>query len=403
MDIYEALDIFYAPSLAWTSSSSPEEIAAAKEHYRLVNEAEKVIERYETYRSMTAREGRALALTAFERFDAGSVRSQTEYTPHEILGNLAKNVPGSLAGLYQDIIERELYWDDGVTFREADPATRDLLLSLLENESLASFIREEILCALAWIDDETVLTTFQRWQQTPPSWTPAYGRMAPFQIFTQYAGWELSPDGQRRDLCHQSCYELVPIEQIPTDSASSPLNVFAPTDERCHWCGRPLVALFDCDLRDKRLAFLDKEREWLRILACPNCSVQDSRIITDIDASGNAHWSKANGEADQYLDRDLYGGYEDHMPTAKRHLVLGPPRKTPYETIGLYWHTGLSQIGGYPEWVQYPEYPLCPDCQQTMKFVGQLEITDMHPGEEGMLYAFFCAPCGKATTAYQQT
>ena len=87
------------------------------------------------------------------------------------------------------------------------------------------------------------------------------------------------------------------------------------------------------------------------------------------------------------------------MPPWPQQLVLGKTRKTPYMNEG-------SHIGGYPTWVQYPQYPRCPICQLTMHFVGQLEpAADVGaPASiEGIVYAFVCTACGKTTTAYQQT
>lgn len=401
MDIYEALDACRSVPPLWTRESTPGEIEAAKHAHRRRVEAENVIDSPETYRHMTAQKGHDVALAALSFFDELGEEGDKHYISHTILAQLAKIVPGSLHGLYQHLIDRVLYWADGVTFREADTAIRDSLLVLLAESETSSREQGDLLCALAWIEDDVVHRLFSHWRHHPPFWpTPPHFAS---ETFTRYAGWEFAPDGTRRFLYHPTCVQLVPADSLPGNERSDALRVFTPSDERCQWCGRPLVALFDCNLHDPRLAFLDQQRDRLCILLCVNCSLQGEHLFTSLDAHGHVRWNEASGDLPTYLDPDLYGGFEDDMPRAKRQLILGPPRTTPYETIALYWQPGLSQIGGHPSWVQYPEYPRCPGCRQSMVCVGQLEITDMQPGVEGMIYAFCCTECGIATTGYQQT
>jgi hypothetical protein len=271
-------------------------------------------------------------------------------------------------------------------------------LYLLETD-LDRVLRDNVLCALAWIGDEIVQETFKRWRQTPPPWRSALS-WSPDR-YAHVAGWELTVDGTRRDLYHAQCYELMAADTATRDALPGPVTVFTHTGERCRWCERHLTILFDCDLHNPRLTFLDGQRKRLCIPMCLNCSLQDERIFSDLDSQGVPRWSAVSGERPEYLDLDIFDGCEEL--SAQRTLVLGAPRRTPYETIGLYWHTGLSQLGGHPEWVQYPGYPVCPSCRQTMTCVGQLGLIDMQPGTEGMIYAFYCASCGKATTGYQQT
>jgi hypothetical protein len=79
---------------------------------------------------LSKEQGRALALTAFDLHDSRT--KNDDYIVHQILSNLAKFVSGALQGLYGEIIERQLYWGDGVTFREADHEICTRLLGLLE-------------------------------------------------------------------------------------------------------------------------------------------------------------------------------------------------------------------------------------------------------------------------------
>jgi hypothetical protein len=62
-----------------------------------------------------------------------------------------------------------------------------------------------------------------------------------------------------------------------------------------------------------------------------------------------------------------------------------------------------SQLFGHPTWVQNPEYPQCPRCEELMRFVGQVDTFSELPLWEGMIYAFVDPACGVAATCYQQT
>ena len=111
---------------------------------------------------------------------------------------------------------------------------------------------------------------------------------------------------------------------------------------------------------------------------------------------GASHWSEHNGEHDPHQA-------EENIPLSPGQLVLGQRRRTPFETGASYWQRGLSQIGGHPAWVQYPEYPCCPGCQQTMMFVGQLEPIDILADTEGMIYAFLCAGYQEIRPGHRQS
>jgi hypothetical protein len=65
----------------------------------------------------------------------------------------------------------------------------------------------------------------------------------------------------------------------------------------------------------------------------------------------------------------------------------------------------LHRLGGYPAWVQEPEFPACPDCKRSMSFLLQLD-SDL-PGEGGgfhlwgsggACYGYRCERC--LTTAF---
>lgn len=368
-----------------------------------------VVEQPPMYRAMTAEQGHDLALVALTLFDLFTqwqetspipLHSQYEYLPHIIFINLANGVPGALTGLYAALLQRNLGFVQNSIFREAEPKIRDELITLILSGKRVIYHPVDLFVALAWIGDEVVQSQFQRWREDPPSCS-AWMDLPP-EGFTLCAGWELTPDGKRRNLYFQENHDIVPLAQAEAAGLPlpGPLVVAALQEERCGWCNRPLMALFDIDLRDPRMAFLGLQGERLRIPICLNCSFphsQDEHVFMDVNWFGGACWSPLNGER----PADLCIYTEDDIsyikPFPPPPFVLGAVRRTPYESAGAH-------LGGCPDWVQDADYPHCPVCQQTMVFLGQHDLDNVDIfGLEGYLYAFLCIICQKSTIVQQQT
>ena len=277
-------------------------------------------------------------------------------------------------------------------FYEADSATRDQIIALLESGTSTYYSREDLLSALAWIGDEVVQACFQNWRDHPPAWHAEL--INPLDHYTTYGGWELTRQGKRRDLYYPANYDLVLAEVIPAETPLRSVEVIAPHEGACGWCDRQLLTLFEIDLENLRMAFPGLVEINFRIAMCMNCSLQGEHIFTDIDRNGTSYWSSLNGDRPAHLrffdEEDISVNSLPH-----RQLVLGAARRTPYISHG-------SHLGGCPQWVQNPEYPHCPGCQQAMTFVGQYEPYHVNY-IEGIFYAFLCTKCGLATTGYQQT
>lgn len=69
-----------------------------------------------------------------------------------------------------------------------------------------------------------------------------------------------------------------------------------------------------------------------------------------------------------------------------------------------YWmlEAPASKIGGHPTWIQDAEYPECPCCSMTMKFIAQMDM-EQAEDSEGIYYAFLCEACLKVAVNYQQS
>lgn len=78
-----------------------------------------------------------------------------------------------------------------------------------------------------------------------------------------------------------------------------------------------------------------------------------------------------------------------------------------------------SKLGGKPDWVQRPEVPICPECEQAMSFVAQIDSMEHDEphnphavgcmsgkqeylfGDVGMIYVFLCFGCTETKSVVQ--
>jgi hypothetical protein len=339
------------------------------------------------YRVLSDDEGHQLALYAIERL---AINGKAALAAEDILLRLACFVPGSLQGIHQHLVKLEMFYP-GELYRGADAAARDQLIELVEQDHKN---RNHLLIALAWIGDETVQQRFAEWQQSPPEWSSSLH--VPPSDYTLEAGWFLTKARQRQNVYSNECYELIESPSGAASNEDEPVQVITPHPGKCGWCGRQLVCLFDFNLSDSRLNFLGLSGLRLRIAMCERCTCF-APIFTEFDTQGNLRWSSEN----QPLS--FNGNEDDGWTLPQQQLVLGNPRRTPFEAHPFVLEEGASQIGGYPSWLQDAEYPKCPKCSQPMLFVGQVQTSDLGEPAEGVTYAFLCSDCGIAASNYQQT
>ncbi len=346
------------------------------------------------------------ALRSFTQAEAGTVvqvllgqREREEEADH-LLGQVNAAVPGALVPFHADLIARQIFWPSWL-YLGAAPETSGHLLQLV-NDPPEGVSRHHLLECLAWIDHEQVTEMFQAWHRTPPSWYIP-GMTPPLEAYPLAAGWEVVPEGGRRLLYAPQAYELTrPSGQDLQDAG--PVAVMTAHEERCPWCQRPLLSLLDLNLEDPRCAGVITAGERLRIAVCDWCSGY-ATLFTEVDFAGASHWSDVNGEPPDVLRKVGYGDQEEDVPWPQERLVVGARRRTPFETLDRYrlGEKGMSQVGGHPEWVQYPVYPRCPTCTRRMGCIGQISWEDLDEAAEGITYAFLCRSCQIAATCFQQT
>ena len=175
------------------------------------------------------------------------------------------------------MLRRDILIPDSM-YRGADADTRGSLLA--RANATEEPARNGVLCALAWVGDETVQAQFAAWHAEPPPWRSSL--YIPPEEYARQAGWDIDADGRRRELHYETCYELVPVARDSEEERANPVRVLMPHEGTCAWCSERLVTLFDLDLRDARLAFIASDGERLRIALCPWCSYL-TQVFTDID------------------------------------------------------------------------------------------------------------------------
>lgn len=308
-----------------------------------------------------------------------------EDVAREVLTYLASLVDGALDHKHRHLAESGFFYP-GVVFRGAGPEARNTLVERLPRESDTA--RNWIMQCLAWIGDAEVRRLFASWTARPPAWAR---HMAPAVEFAMEAGWELTKKGERRELAQSTGIRLVPAD--PGNEAGI-LGTLSTRDEACPQCGDMMVSMIDLDLSDPLFDFLNYSGNRLSVPGCMRCAAYHGGLFAEVDLKGNGGWSHYNREP-KYLDRE--SEWEPFLPD---RLVPGPALLTSVE--GCRDFEG-SRIGGHPVWVQYPEYPVCPECRSRMPFLAQIDLGDIDDYGEGIYYVFHCRECDIAATGFQQT
>ena len=189
------------------------------------------------------------------------------------------------------------------------------------------------------------------------------------------AGWEFDEKGSRRELCQTICHSF----EI-TDEVSSVGVACSDAEQKCPACGNDLIYLIDVG---SSFVPVWSRSPRLRVLVCPRCSLFDP-------------W---------FADPKTLEPAESTVPDNVRPLSENAPRsrlklktrtRSPLESLVFPRDSKLSQLGGFPSWLQDPEYPKCPSCLKTMLFIAQICMDDY---VDELFYAFLCEDgCRTAVT-----
>jgi hypothetical protein len=290
---------------------------------------------------------------------------------------------GDVVGLIDAFVARERFYP-AVIFRRAGGAVRDHLIARLGDDAAN---RHHLLKCLAWIGDAAVVDLFGRWRRRPPRWEGDLH--VPPEDYAVEAGWELGPDGARRDLFRHRCHALV---SRPAEGEAA-VGVIEPAPGECAWCGRTLVYLLRLGAGELGPSPTTDD------VVIPTCSVCTcyGPVYGRTDRCQPA-WHPANTRP-EYLPDDT----SDWDDLAVGRLTPSAQRRLPYHAASWFIPTQFSQIGGHPTWIQHAEYPRCPDCRRRMLFAGQISVEDIDEFSEGIYHGFVCHACQSSATGYQQS
>lgn len=302
----------------------------------------------------------------------------------------------NIDGVLPDLMEHEIY-HPSILYKDAPSEMRDRLLRQVDWDEEN---RNYILLILGWIGDPPVVRAFRKWRRSQPEWTKQL-YVAP-EDYNLDGGWELTPDGERRDLVHNLNY-AIEITKEPKGFNAEALGAqfLTPSASACPWCEGKLTILMDVDTSHPSLAYLSLPQDRLRVQTCERCGCFGT-IYMELDSLGVPLWSRFNQKPDYLPAFDLAAEYSEENGEVRGTVALSPVPRSPYYAAEWALTQHDSQIGGHPSWVQDAKYPTCPICAKRMRFIAQVDWADFGD-EEGIFYMFLCQEHTLTATVYQQS
>ncbi|MEO1134090.1 MAG: DUF1963 domain-containing protein, partial [Cyanobacteria bacterium J06639_1] len=297
--------------------------------------------------------------------------------------NLAAVANAPIDNLLRAFVARDRF-SPGVIFHRAPSDLRDRLLERVEWDEEH---RRSILSVLAWIGDEAIVEAFASWTRNAPSWSDGFS-LADYALG---AGWELTDAGEARKLYFQQCRKLT------REAPDSPdvFQVFGNTQDACPWCRQCLTNLFD--LNPIAIGLPRELGDRLQVKTCEGCTAYGT-VYGEYDEAGLSYWSPSN-ERPTYLPDDV--DTWERMPSNCLKLA---DRRFALFAAAPFLSITFSHVGGYPNWLQNAEKPICPHCMKTMMFLAQVDLQDSGVDwADGVYYAFVCSDCRTTATTFQCT
>ncbi|MGF6355164.1 hypothetical protein ABIE27_003078 [Paenibacillus sp. 4624] len=339
------------------------------------------------------------------------IRSDDEDGGKDILLYLVCYHDLPLTAEIPELLERDIVYP-AVLFKSASGETRDHLIQQVNNDKEN---RNHFLIMLAYIGDDAVVQQFWQWKQSPPEW--AGELYVEPECYTLQAGWELTEEGQRRELFITPSYSLYEAGDSDVEGSESvnlegsPISLLVPSSSLCPWCGSSFISLMNLHVKHPSLQSVHWNSPQLDVHTCLVCSSY-SVVYMEMDAEGKPIWSKHNMKPDGFDDIDVEEIRVDVSglvsstlddSVQRRLFHIAPKPRQPFHGSEWAMEPSLSQVGGHPGWVQDADYPSCPACSVTMKAIGQLDGEMIQENGEGVYYMFGCEPCQMTAVSYQQS
>ena len=179
----------------------------------------------------------------------------------------------------------------------------------------------------------------------------------------------------------------------------------------CKVCRQPLKLLFEFDLSDPALHFLNlPQLAFLPVLSCVDC---------DLAYVGELFY-RVRADAIEVLHSDAVTRIEDwDTACPERNIIIAPvpeeQRPSHYKDADA-WHDFMEesevpkhQLAGTPSWVQGEHGVSCVECSRPMRFLGQVDSETWSVagqgkfaghmfGDMGILYVHYCDSCDIVAT-----
>ena len=316
-----------------------------------------------------------------------------ESEAEDILLSLVCYRDGNISIALPELIERGLF-HNSILFKDAP---QDILDQLLERVIWDEDNRNHLLLILVWVGNAVVTEQFREWQMQPQKWAEQL-YVTP-ETYALDGGWELTLDGERRDLISHLCYSIRQVDQQNNDLNKEHHARFLKTSHStCPWCKRKLTKLIDVATSHPALQYLELQMKNLQVITCDLCGGFRT-IYMELNNHGVPVWSRYNQEPDNILDIEDVNSSTETTPC----LILSHEPQSPYYAAVWTMSQLDSQIGGHPSWIQDPEYPVCPCCERRMRYIGQIDYADFDKYAEGIFYMFICPKDRITATVYQQS
>ena len=178
----------------------------------------------------------------------------------------------------------------------------------------------------------------------------------------------------------------------------------------CRGCGEQIHLLFEIDLTDPELAYLELDSlDYLFILTCLNCASYIHPMYYRLTNRGQ-EIAVLQQEASQLVRE--YPMVLDAHPVSCRYLGDDEYPSTDEAFCRLVDQEGKHQLGGRPVWIQGRGHLPCLLCGKEMDYIAMVD-SELYVGQdgfrdhghmfgdEGILYIFICRECAVIGTTGQ--
>lgn len=322
------------------------------------------------------------------KFDANECQALADRIFHDIIDDdeiettllhLALFTDGkSLKSIYPKMIEHNLYYPPEI-YIHADSEIAEKLIFTIEEDN--SNINHILIC-LAWIGTPNVIEFFEKSSIEKPEWTKKL-HVLPAKYADQ-AGWEIDKNRNKRVLTSNQIRVLKNNKKCKSSDIA--FQTFIEHRDNCPFCKQKLTTIFSIDIKNQKTEFT----------TCLLCGCYEP-IFMRIGKDGKSVWHE-NNKKWEHFDETM-----EMDPIEPNTLVISDENRISTFTVSQFVEISKSQIGGHPTWIQDAAYLKCPDCEETMDFIGQIDFEDVEEYGEGLYYVQYCKNCNITGSNYQQS